>query len=274
MFELRKLGGMLIEPLVFSTCLIVVALLFAAFKRARLSMWCAVLGVCVLWLSSTPWLVQQVFTPLEHRYPPRSMAELKVQAERGRVVIVVLGGGHRTDCATSSNTSIPRPDERSQFAVALYRALPSDAVKKIVVSGDGRRESSCGRTEADAMAQWLRLFGVPESLIAREEASRTTQENARETLKLLAAQPITSRTIYLVTSADHMRRAVGEFELARRAHPPLRDVVVLPTPVSAETSLDSPLSWRSFVPNAHALYRTTRAVKEYVGLFELWSREQ
>jgi uncharacterized SAM-binding protein YcdF (DUF218 family) len=274
MFELRKLVGVLIEPLVFSMCLVLVALLLAAFKRARLSMYCAVLGVCVLWLFSTRWFVHQVFTPLEHLYPPRSLAEFKAQVERGRAVIVVLGGGHRTDCAISGNTSWPRADERSQFAAALYRSFPSDAVEKIVVSGNGSREFSCGRTEADAMALWLTSLGIPELLIAREDASRTTQENAQETLKLLAAQPMTSRTIYVVTSADHMRRAMGEFELARRVHPSLRDVVVLPTPVSAETSLDSPLSWRSFVPNAHALHRTTRAVKEYVGLFELWRREQ
>ncbi len=274
MFELRKLAGLLAEPTVFSMCLAFVGAVFAVRRRARLSIAFVACGVVILWLCSTRWFVAQVFTPLEYTYPPFSMTDLKAQALRGKVVIVVLGGGHRSDCAQSDAAALPRADERVQWAAAMYRALPSDSIEGVLVSGDGGGISACVIKEADAMAAWLVALGVPDTVIKRERVSRTTAENARESLRLLATEASAARTIYVVTSADHMRRAMAEFESALRTQPGLRDAVaLLPAPVSAETSRDTPFSWRSLVPNARALQQSTRAIKEWVGWWVLSWRD-
>lgn len=87
----------------------------------------------------------------------------------------------------------------------------------VVVSG-GRTWS--GHREADVMAAWLLARGVEERRILCERESETTIQNARCVARLLGSSLATAslatpgryRTLGLVTSDFHLKRAVRLFE--------------------------------------------------------------
>jgi len=93
-------------------------------------------------------------------------------------VIVVLGGGWV---------------ERSKRAAELFQ---ENAAPRILVTGSGDCEKNL---------KLLIEAGVPARLIETECESRTTHENAQNTIKLLRQQQI--RRVILVTTWYHSRRA-------------------------------------------------------------------
>ncbi|UFP93623.1 YdcF family protein [Gloeobacter morelensis] len=102
--------------------------------------------------------------------------------------IVVLGRGERLRRT------------RVELAARLWRA------------GRAPRIFISGRHDADAMVADLRRMGLPAKVVAGEECSRTTQENAEFTARLL--KPAGVRTLLLVTDAPHMLRSLRTFKEA------------------------------------------------------------
>lgn len=102
----------------------------------------------------------------------------EVQAE----VLVTLGGG----------------DERIVRTAELFKA---GAAPRVICSGSG---------DCDARRQMLVRAGVPAAVVATEDQSRNTRENAQCTIALLRAQHVQSAII--VTSWYHSRRALRCFE--------------------------------------------------------------
>ena len=96
--------------------------------------------------------------------------------------IVILGGGA----------------ERPVRAAELFKA---HAAPRILISGEG---------DDEIYRQILLAHGVPAAAITVENKSKTTQENAEFTAKILSAEKIHSAII--VTSWYHARRAVKTFE--------------------------------------------------------------
>jgi uncharacterized SAM-binding protein YcdF (DUF218 family) len=97
-------------------------------------------------------------------------------------VIVVLGGGSH---------------ERSGRAAELFKAR---AAPRIIISGAG---------DCEINRYLLVAAGVPAKAIELENRSRTTQENAQLTIKLLRGQKL--KRVILVTSWYHSRRALACF---------------------------------------------------------------
>jgi len=99
---------------------------------------------------------------------------------------------------------------RADTAITLWKA---GWAPLIVFSGaaiDPESVSSAEIMRREALRQ-----GVPESAVLVEGASTTTEENAAEVAKLMAARKL--RSAILVTSPYHQRRAAFEF---RRAFDP------------------------------------------------------
>ena len=106
--------------------------------------------------------------------------------DSGRVtadVMVVLGGGSH---------------DRPERAAELFK---EGATPRILVSGLG--DSKISR-------DYLIKSGVPSRLIQMENQSRTTQQNAIDTIKLLRQEH--ARRVIIVTSWYHSRRALACFE--------------------------------------------------------------
>lgn len=166
--------------------------------------------------------------------------------------IVVLGG-------TTPATRPPRlePEEvggsRLLQAARLYRA---GKAPRIVVSGGVGYETTDGqlRTEADDMRDILSAMQVPVSDILCEAASRTTYENAVLTAPLLSR--LQARSILLVTSATHMRRAEALFRAQGF------EVTAVPTGFHASPGNRG---LRCLLPTPGDLVRTSLAIKELCG---------
>ncbi|MGW0041452.1 YdcF family protein [Rhodococcus sp. NPDC003348] len=126
--------------------------------------------------------------------------------------IVVLGAGLYPD-----GTMRPVLVSRLQAALQVARRYP---LSPIVVSG-GVPQS--GVTEAGAMRAWLIANGIPWFRITEENTSRSTVENARNTNGILAQRGATSAVV--VTSPDHLQRAMVDFRTAVAGRIPIAGVV-------------------------------------------------
>jgi uncharacterized SAM-binding protein YcdF (DUF218 family) len=162
---------------------------------------------------------------------------VRPDVDRAEVIVVLGGGVHPNGVLTTASL------ERALHGVALYRR---GLALHLLFSGGAPGEAP--RPEAAAMAEFARLAGIPEGAILEEGASRTTHENAVESVRILRARRI--HRVLLVTSAPHMYRAVLAF---RR-----EGVEVLPAPVQTREGL------RYFTGGPLALFFA--ALHEYGGL--------
>lgn len=126
--------------------------------------------------------------------------------------IVVLGAGLFPDGSIR-----PVLDERLRRALTLAQQFP---YTPIVVAG-GVPQS--GITEAQAMFDWLVRHGVHPDRIIREDTSRSTVENARNTAGILAARGATGAVV--VTSGDHLQRAMVDFRTSIDGRFPVAGVI-------------------------------------------------
>lgn len=113
--------------------------------------------------------------------------------------IVVLGNGLNTD-----GTVHPNLRNRLAAAKSLADARPTAPV---VVSGGATPD---GFVEAEVMREWLIDAGLPAARIIVEGRANSTVTNARYSRELLSQ----AGAVIVVTSADHVHRAVVDFTLA------------------------------------------------------------
>ncbi|MEO8103302.1 MAG: YdcF family protein [Betaproteobacteria bacterium] len=216
-------------------------------RRPRLAK--SLLGamLVLLWVLSVPpageWLLLQLDEDADFAAP------VDVATYRPAQAIVVLASGRYYDSHEYQADSADADSlERVRRAAIVHRqtGLP------LLASG--------GRPEANelSLAALLKTaadeFGV--SVKWLEEQSRTTQENARFTRRLLARERID--TIVLVTHGWHMPRARRAFERA--------GFKVIPA--AAGLHHHPNLTPRNFLPTAEGLRNTEIFLHEVIGL--LW----
>jgi uncharacterized SAM-binding protein YcdF (DUF218 family) len=104
---------------------------------------------------------------------------------------------------------------------------------------------------AEHNKSFFKTLGVERNLIHTISEGRNTEAEAAALAPLLKGKYIS-----LVTSASHMSRAVYYFENL--------GIKVLPIPVDymSNKKIEPMLG----LPNAHSLYRSERAIHEYLGL--------
>jgi uncharacterized SAM-binding protein YcdF (DUF218 family) len=253
MFELAKLGGWLLSPLVLALLFGVVAFGLAWRGQQRLGLGMGLLAVLGLWVVATPLAAHGLANSLERRFPAVLAAQVP-QAD----AIVLLGGA----------LSGARPPERPSFdlgsgadrvwhAAALFKA--GKASWALVVGGNQPGTEGM-QVEAEAIRSMLLTLGVPVAAIRLEGLSRNTNENARASLPLI--QSVGAKRVLLVTSAMHMPRALRMFEAALSGS----GVTVLPASTDVEALPDNLHPLGRWLPDADSLAMSTRALKEYLGL--------
>jgi uncharacterized SAM-binding protein YcdF (DUF218 family) len=188
---------------------------------------------------------------LESRFPPWN-------AGRGTPDgIVVLGGAVKSWLSRDFDEPVVGADGGRIVAMAkLARAYP-DA--RIVYSGGDASLLGNQPPETDFVYQLLDSLGVPRERVLLESRSRNTAENATFTQELVKPKP--EERWLLVTSAQHMPRAIGCF---RRA-----GFSVEAYPVGWRTDRHADLG----VPAAFgdALARFDSAAYEWIGLLVYWA---
>jgi uncharacterized SAM-binding protein YcdF (DUF218 family) len=206
------------------------------------------LGLAWVGLWATPVFSDWVRCELESRYPP-----VPIEALPSADVIVVLGGGIGAAFSPRLHPDLSAGADRVWHAARLYHAGKAPWV---LVSG-GMLPWHRGPAEADAMQGFLTALGVPASAILLEDNSATTHENAVETARVMAEAGL--RDALLVTSALHMQRAEASFRAV--------GIAVTPAATDYEVVDDGPLTPLDLLPEAGALEASSRALKEWLGLW-------
>ena len=262
---LSKILPLLVYPLGLATLLMIGLIGVDTWTRAW--SWRTVVYILVflvLALGGNHYVAHSITYSLERVYPP-------LPADSTAEVIVVLGGGTHPALPPRQHPEVREEGDRLLYAAQLYR---EGAAEQILVTG-GRVEWLAGRdfeTEANDMTVILGMLGVPEEAIWQEGLSQNTYENALYTQEILAEKEITR--MILVTSAYHMPRSVAIFEKQGfEVVPAPADYFVTETERAVGESPDD-LATAIFylLPQSEYLDRTTKALKEYIGMGVYWMR--
>ena len=236
----------------------IVLLLLASFyvKKFRLFF---LGGTLFFYALCTSYVADTLLSPLEKPYN----TSLHVNDEANAVVI--LGGGN-----IKGSANLPLSDEAYKRAmwgimVAKSHNLP------VLFSGAGIEQ---GYSESDSFfesAEALKIFlnlEIPTHLplhvktfsLHVEDKSLDTFENAKLSKALFLEAGVEKPTIYLVTSAYHMRRSIKLYEHF--------GFNVIPTATAFKISSREKNGW-DLLPNIWAFEKSYIALHEYAGLLSL-----
>ncbi|WP_426449181.1 YdcF family protein [Paenibacillus sp. S-38] len=201
----------------------------------------------LFYFMSIPLTGEGLLKSIEDRYDPPKAVE-------GDVYVMLTGGGVSGTPDISATGHLSGSTLHRVVAVSeLYAKKPLP----ILISGGQVYEDTVN--EGRLSKQKLIALGVPEKAILLDDASRTTQENARNSKALLDQQGF--RKPILVTSAFHMARSIKHFSK--------QGVEVLPYPVDYKISrYDGGMTSRLWIPTAGAQDSFSLALKEYVGMLQ------
>jgi uncharacterized SAM-binding protein YcdF (DUF218 family) len=244
---LSKILPLMVLPIGIAIELCLLALIYIRKDRGRAAGFLVFFAVVVLWGSSMPLVGNAVMGRLERTYPPARLREVPVSK-----CLVLLGGAVDPIAPPREEVELNEGADRVREAALLYNVAK---VQTIIASGGKQPWSPYEESEARAMRTLLLEWGVPKGMVVIEEKSRNTRENAVNTIEML--QHMDCGTPLLVTSAAHMKRAVGAFAVLGQK--------VIPVPVDVRAINAGDLMWKDFLPTVDGLKMTTDAVREWIG---------
>lgn len=105
--------------------------------------------------------------------------------------------------------SIRRGGDRIWQTLSLFHR---GKIKNILISGASGYINDRGLDEARQLRDELLIWGVPSENIFIDSLSKNTHQNAVESIKILKRHGLDNKSILLVTSATHMKRAEACFK--------------------------------------------------------------
>ncbi|MFZ1923784.1 MAG: ElyC/SanA/YdcF family protein [Xanthobacteraceae bacterium] len=201
-FVLSKTIGTLAIPSNAIVLIMVLGLLLWPTRYGRYGRRLTVIGALLLLIAGMSPLGTALLLPLENRYP---QWDATGAAPDG---IVVLGGGVFNPYVSRwrKQLTFSGSVERLLAAVDLARRYPA---ARIVFSGGSPDLIFSGGREADFVPGFLERYGVERDRILVDRGARDTRENAIDSKRL--ANPKPGQRWLLVTSAEHMPRAIESF---------------------------------------------------------------
>lgn len=204
------------------------------------------IGSITLWLLCTPIVAYNLINLLQNQYPLLPVAALTKEKQDA---ILVLGGGDAID-AEYGNKHTVSDFTLHRLAYAAY--LHHQTNLPIIVSGG--KPSGAIDSEADLMANILR-DNYHINVTIKENKSFTTADESQLIIPILKQHQFNK--IYLVTNAWHMPRSIFIFHRA--------GIHITPAPMGY--FIYGPgYSLLSFFPNMNALYASSLAIHEFIGL--------
>ncbi len=244
-FFLSKIFSLILYPLLI-TIILIIASLFWAKKKPRVSRTLAISALLILWVGSTEWFSSLLSAPLESRIPRSTQLE-------GIDAIVVLSGMTDLKLSGKGKVELEEAADRIFHGILLARRFPQS---RLIISGGSGSAMDQEASEAHLLSKYfVPEFGIPIERILTDGTSRNTFENAANTSKILNKHGL--KRPVLITSASHMPRALACFRK--------QGIEPFPYPVDFISRLGR-LNIASFLPKASSLAVTNRAIHEYVGL--------
>jgi len=213
------------------------------------------LAILLLAGASLPLTARLLTRGLERGMEPPAVGELP-----SADVIVVLGGATGAKLPPRRSAELVDASDRLLQAARLYRAGKAPLV---LASGGHAPGAGPLPAEAPEMAELLVEWGVSREAIEVETRSFSTRTNALESAAILKRRG--ARSILLVTSAAHMRRAAASFRAALGT-----GVLVTPAPADVQAVLPVGSPLLAVLPDAASLHATSMALREWEARF--WYR--
>lgn len=236
---------LILTPSNFLLLLLVVGCVWLAISRHRRGVWPLLVGVFTLVLIGVFPIAEILIIPLENRFP-RPVLPNQVDG------IVVLGGSVSPRVSQARDyPTVKGSADRLFAAAALARQYPE---ARVILSGGIVVPYPNAIAESQVMREVLEATGIAGSRLELESRSRNTCENAQYSYQL--AQPKPGQTWIMVTSANHMPRAVACFRTV--------GFTVLPYPVDYRTTGE--VIFTSKVDLVRNLSLLDLAFHEWVGL--------
>jgi uncharacterized SAM-binding protein YcdF (DUF218 family) len=171
---------------------------------------------------------------------------------------ILLTGVTKTEMVPKDRVYFNRGADRATHTLQLYKM---GLIKKLIISGGSGRLNGTGVKEADDLADFLMLAGIPKEDIIIENISKNTHESAIEVKKILSNLE-GSKELVLITSGYHMRRSLACFN----------KMEIHPDAFSAEPTAEI----RRFnpdvllVPRLDAMTIWQTILREWVGFAAYW----
>lgn len=227
-----------LDPSGFATLLFVAACVALVVRRMK--PWAFPLfaaSATVVFVFSSGLVAALLLGPLESAFPP--LRNPRDYPEAQLIVVLTAYAVDNPDLPLSAQMNAPSA-LRVLEAANLWSLRPDCTV---VVSGS--------RPTAEIMARQLRSLGIPASRLKVDIDSDNTAESATFSSSIAEGRPV-----FLVTSAGHMRRAVGAFRS--------QGLVPIPSPTDYRAT-SNPLRTVLNISPEH-LQASDLAFHEYLGL--------
>ncbi len=245
-FYLSQFLSFLVMPLTAVILLLLAGTVLYAKRIGKKLLW---LGVGLLLFFSNQYLANYAVYLWEPPFKPmRDLPEYELG--------IVLTGVTNLNKTADDRTFFNKGADRATQAMQLYKL---GKIKKILITGGQGLNPTNPNAEADLLADFMVIAGVPADDIIIENKAVNTRENALFTKNTLEAKgfDLQSESL-LITSAFHMKRSKGCFDQV--------GISTVTFPVDYYAS-DPQLTFKSLIqPSPDALLRWHILVKEWVGI--------
>ncbi|MBW6423709.1 YdcF family protein [Rhizobium sp. XQZ8] len=247
MFLITKLFWVFAQPLSMAFVFSAFAAVMAFLGWRTLGGLSALLAAIILFVTLFTTTGTVALQVLEARFPKPAADPTDVSC------MIVLGGAFDNEINTArGGMELNQSADRFVEALRLARNHPQS---RILISGGDGSISGGYEGEAQTAERFFSAFGIGQERLLKENTSRTTYENSRNTAELLRTEKL--ENCLLITSGFHMPRAVGLFRKA--------GIAVTPWPVDYRTSGVVGLSLDFTQPALNAQITTT-ATREWMSL--------
>lgn len=253
MSALRELVHIMINPMVW---FVVVLVLVAAYtiKRSRhkmLTIAAAFVIITPLYLITTSPVANFFTAWLERQYPPFYLSsQLQAEFSNAPPDILILGSGYDYSASQSAYNQLDEAGlKRTIAGYRLAIRLPNSRIITSGYAGFGQRPV------ADVVKDTLVELGIEPGRIVSQTKPHNTKAEAFTYAQRFAED---NRGLILVTSATHMRRAVGWFKAAGVDS-------IYPAPTDYRYQAEHSEGWKDWLPDASNVQQVQIALREYIG---------
>jgi uncharacterized SAM-binding protein YcdF (DUF218 family) len=206
-------------------------------------------------LISTDFFANRALRLLEDRFSRRSIADAPPAD-----AVFVLGAISNPLASVDATPQFTDGVDRLLTAMDIFRA---GKVRYIILTGKSALIDHRGNAESEDLKKYLVERGFPANRILVDAESRNTIENFLYGLRLGEAHQL--RSYYLVTSAFHMYRSMLTYNRVKADHYTHASFEMRPFPVDYRSDR-IPSGIEQYFPAAHSAYKSSLAIKEFLGL--------